>query len=590
MTSVVWGPRSSTKRNSFWLIPPVLVGEPVRVRAFDQIPDRSWLDPAKGKPLTVANFREQAEATFVLPEPLPKAVAIDIDLQLEVDTVRGTGLRLQQLCTVDAAGTLMPIKFARRDVTVTVGPNAGAVIADRPPVELVGKHPLLTLTVAEIRLDAEFLDVTELWWALRTRHRTPTSPQSPGDWYVHPALGGHPDRLRILVATTPGDGPMLWMTWASRAAMGETPKIQPLIFLIAQAWFNGGLGFSHELKAAGLAKAAAAGTPLHAVGRFLLSSVPSAQLDAVRRAVPKLPEDQLWQLATDVLRATVPGMSGMAKGALWPEKLLEFGPPDPATGVRGATDRAVLPLFSDRGHRPAGHEAAADDSGKPLLLVYPIGVSVSKPYASVVQAGLAERMTSLVHTLFSAGAVATTATTPPSRDELILAGHSNGNFYMWPAFSVNGADIVKCIAFDAAEIAIPEAETNLKAIESGIALRGRKPFTLVLVASPNSGGLQAVKDRETKLKEKMKSDPSAKLVILPDINDWAEFWDPKKIRPIGNPTKNPLLRSMLTPWPDDKEVIDAAKQNAWGFLLFHEFAAYGGQSLTKTFFREALDL
>lgn len=582
MSSVVWGPRSSTKRDSFWLLPPVLIGDPVRVRSFDQIPDRSWLDRSKGVQLTVANFREQAEATFVLPDPLPKAVAIDIDLQLEVNSVRGTALRLQQLFTVDAAGTMMPIKYARRDVTVTVAPNAGVTIADRPAVELVGKHPLLTVNTAEIRLDAEFLDVTELWWGLRAGRPTP-SAQPRGDWYVHSALGGHPDRLRILAATTPGKGPMVWMTWAAQGAMAQAQKIQPLIFLIAPAWLNDTLKFAHGLDAGGLTKAATDGRPLLVVGRFLLSTVPSARLDAVRKSTPTLPEDQLWQLATDVLKDTVPGTPKMGKGVLWPEKLLET---DPTTG--GATVRAVLPLLSDIGHRPAGHEAAADDSGTPLVLVYPIAVNLSEPYVFVVQAGLGARMNSLVNMLFSVGAVARTATVAPTTDEMILAGHSSGNSYMWASLNNNGADIVKCIAFDAASVAAPES--HIDEIRNGVQRRNRKPFTLLLVTSPNSyGSLQGLSERITKVESALSGNPSAKLIVLPAKDNQAEFWDPKKIRPATTPTKNPLLRSMLASWPDS-EVTSAAVQAGWGFLFFHEFAAYGGQSLTRTFFREALDL
>ncbi|GAA2086565.1 hypothetical protein GCM10009780_27410 [Actinomadura alba] len=579
---MVWGPRSSTKRDSFWLLPPVLIGDPVRVRAFDRIPDRGWIDPARGVPLTVANFRDRAEATFVLPSPPPAAVAVDIDLRLEVDSVRGSGLRLRQLFTVGATGSLMPSRYVRRDVTVTVAPNAGVTIADRPPVELVGRHPLLTATTNEIRVDAEFLDVTELWWELRARHRTSPPARPRGDWYVHPALGGRPERLRILAATTPGKGPMLWMTWASREAVAPAQKIQPLIFLIAPAWLNGGLGFKQQLSASGLTAAAAGGAPLLAVGRFLLSSVPSARLDAVRKAAPRLSEQELWQLATDVLRATVPGMPGMAKGALWPEKLLET-----AAGG-GATARAVLPLLSDIGHRPAGHEAAADDSGKPLLLVYPVGVDPSEPYVSVQQAGLAERMSSLVGTLFGAGAVASAATAAPVADELILAGHSSGNIAMWASLSNNGADIVKCVAFDAAAEAVPESHTT--EIGTGVARRKGRPVTLVLVTSPNSFGSQkTLTDRMTTVGAAMRANPAAKLVMLPARQDQAEFWDPTKVRPTTAPTKNPLLRSMLAGW-SDAEVTGAARQRGWGFLFFHEFAAYGGQSPTRTFFREALDL
>jgi hypothetical protein len=302
----------------------------------------------------------------------------------------------------------------------------------------------------------------------------------------------------------------------------------------------------------------------------------------VRTAAPRLSEQELWQLATDVLRATVPGVPGMAKGALWPEKLLETAP------AGGATARAVLPLLSDIGHRPAGHEAAADDSGKPLLLVYPVGVNASEPYVSVQRAGLAERMRSLVGTLFGAGAVATTATAAPVADELILAGHSSGNIAMWASLADNGADIVKCVAFDAAADAVPESHTT--EIRTGVTRRKGRPITLVLVTSPNSFGSQeALKNRMTTVGTEMRGNPAAKLVMLPARQDQAAFWDPTKIRPVTTPTKNPLLRSMLAGWPDG-EVTAAAGRRGWGFLFFHEFAAYGGQSLTRTFFREALDL
>jgi len=133
MTSVTWGPRSSARRDSFWLRPPVLVGDPVQVRAFDRIPGSDWLDPATGVRMTVVNFRDGAEATFVLASPQPAAIAIAIDLTLEVDSVRGTGLRLRQLCTVGARGALLPSRYARRDVTVTAVSNAGVTTSDRAP-------------------------------------------------------------------------------------------------------------------------------------------------------------------------------------------------------------------------------------------------------------------------------------------------------------------------------------------------------------------------------------------------------------------------------------------------------------------------
>jgi hypothetical protein len=582
MTSVVWGPRSATRRDSFWLRPPVLVGDPVRVRAFAQVPTRDWLLPTSGQELAVAYFRENAEATFVLPDPPPAAIALDFDLRLEVGSVRGTGLRLRQLCTVGAGGALLPSRYARRDVSVTVVPNKGVTIADRPQVELVGRHPLLSFTTAGVRLDAEFLDVTELWWGLRNARTSPGEPR--GDWYVHPALGGHPDRLRILAATTPGAGPMLWMAWTSQAAAAPAKTIQPLVFIIASAWLNGLQGFAHKLGPEGLITAATSGKPLYSVGRFLLSAVPSAQLDIVRKATPTIPEPDLWQLAVEVLKATVPRVVGMG-GRAWPEVLLEVGPDG------AATVRAVLPLTSDSGHRPAGHEAAADDSGKPLLLVYPVGVNGGEPYASVGRPGLAERMRSLVGTMFSCGAVAGTATVAPATDDLILGGHSNGNGALWVSLAVNGADIAKCMAFDAASPVTPEA--NQENIRIGVEKRGSKPFALILVTSPNSYNTVAdLKARVSNVKLAMRSNPSASLVMLPAEAIQGEFWNPRNAAPTGKPTKNELLRQMLSPWTQ-KEIEDATTPSLrplWGFLFFHEFAAYGGQSLTKTFFREALDL
>lgn len=584
MTSVVWGPRSDlTKRDSFWLRPPVLVGDPVRVRAFARVPTREWLNPATGQPLTVANFRDRAESTFVLPDPLPAAVALDVDLRLEVDSVSGTGLRVRQLCTVGPGGVLLPARFARRDVTVTVVPNKGVTIADKPPVELVGTHPLLSFTTGQVRVDAEFLDITELWWGLRSRQTRSAEPR--GDWYVHPALGGHPERLRYFAATTPGDGPLFWFAWVSQAAAEQAQRVQPLVFLIAPAWLNA--HFAHKLSPAGLTAAVTSGWPLYAVGRFLLSPVPSDRLDAVRRATPPLSEFELWQLAARILRGTVPGMPGM-RTRLWPQVLLKTER-DAEGRLRAAPD-AVLPLQSDLGHRPAGHEAAADGSGKPLLLVYPVGVNPQQPYGSVVRRGLAERMRSLVAAAFGAGAVATAATAAPATDDLILAGHSSGNAQMWISLANNGADIAKCVAFDAAGGATPER--SLTNITTGAARRTPKPLTLVLVTSPNSyGTLVGLGNRVSTVTRALHGNPAARLVVLPEVAVQSEFWNPHKAV-TGASARNPLLGAMLSDWTA-QEVDDATKQgrlSLWGFLFLHEFAAYGGPSLTRTFFREALDL
>jgi hypothetical protein len=88
----------------------------------------------------------------------------------------------------------------------------------------------------------------------------------------------------------------------------------------------------------------------------------------------------------------------------------------------------------------------------------------------------------------------------------------------------------------------------------------------------------------------MTANKAAKVVLLPALADQSEFWDPKRIRPTSAPTKNPLLRSMLAAWPDSEVKEAAAHPGDWNFLFFHEFTAYGGQSLTRTFLREALDL
>jgi hypothetical protein len=90
----------------------------------------------------------------------------------------------------------------------------------------------------------------------------------------------------------------------------------------------------------------------------------------------------------------------------------------------------------------------------------------------------------------------------------------------------------------------------------------------------------------------MRGNPASKVVVLPAEAIQTEFWNPHNAVPAGGPTKNPLLRAMLAPW-SNAEVEDATtpgNRRFWTFLLFHEFAAYGGQSLTRTFFREALDL
>lgn len=576
---MVWGPRSATRRDSPWLLPPVLLGNPVGVRAFRQVPTRDWLVPTSGEHLPVAHFFEHAESTFVLPTPLPAAVALDFDLRVGVGGATGSGLRLRQLFTVGPGGSLMPSRYARRDVTATAVPHKGVALTDKPLVELVGTHPLLSVTSEGVKVDAEFLDVTELWWGLRNAQAAVDEPR--GDWYTHPALGGHPERLRALAATTPGKGPSFWLVWASRAAAGQARKVQPLVFLIAPAWLNDGQRFAHEPTPAGLVKAAGSGKPMYAVGRFLLSPVLPDRLDAARKATPPIPEQHLWQLARDVLKQTMP----VRGGGTWPEKLLEVAPGG------GATPRAVLPLHTDLGHRPAGHEAAADDSGKPLLLVYPVGVDGVNPYASVTRPGLAERMRSMVGAMFGAGAVAVEATAAPAMDDLVLAGHSGGNGILWGALAANGSDVAKCVTFDAASVATPE--NNLDSIRAGVAKRGTKPFSLVLVTSTNSYGTPAdLATRVSKVRAALRGDPAAMLVVLPAETAQAAFWNPANAAPSGSATANPLLRAMLAPWSDAE--IHAAttpgNRRFWNFLFFHEFAAYGGQSPTRTFFREALDL
>ena len=594
MTTVTWGPRSSTNRGSFWLKPPVLtdVVDPVRVRVFDSVPSgNGWLRPQAGTELVVAVFRDRAEATFVLPSPRPKAVVVEVNLQLEVRSIRQSGLRLWQLFTVDAGGALLYAKYSRREVDVAVKPNAGVTITDRagaPTTELVGLHPLLAIGADAIHVDAEFLDVTHLWWASR---KAATAAVGRGDWYTHPALGGHPERMRVFAATSPTSSPMLWFTFSSTGAMATTGTLQPLVFFIAPAWLNGTVKFDHTLDAEGFAHAAEQSGALYAVGRFLLSPVSSASIGAVQKATPPISLMDLWQLAADIRPAMIPNMPGMSPGGLWPDKLLEIGPDG-----RNATAHAVLPLHSDIGHRPAGHEVAADSSGKPLVLVYPLLTSHGAN-AGAEAAGLAGRMKSLMLALYAGGGAAVTSTAAPEMAELTLAGHSSGGTPLWSAFANNGANVVKCIGVDAAgSFGQPSRpEDRLEDIKKGVAARQNKPVTFVLICSTASGGPAVIKDRVTVLEPILKKSGS-RLVILPATADQAEFWDPTKVRPptlAGQSpptTKNPVLRSMLTAW-SDKEVRNAAKQpDSWSFLFFHEFAAYGGRSTGTTFFREALDL
>src|SRR5262249_27546964 len=60
-----------------------------------------------------------------------------------------------------------------------------------------------------LAINAEFVDATELWWAIH---------KEEWNWYLNPALRGRPEHLRVL-AWTGGGLPMIWFAVVPDAAL-----------------------------------------------------------------------------------------------------------------------------------------------------------------------------------------------------------------------------------------------------------------------------------------------------------------------------------------------------------------------------------
>ena len=154
---------------------------------------------------------------------------LDFDLLCTVAGQSANVLSFKQLFAISspspiltgtASGALMPLQYSIQDVVLTPSANGPIRVKGSSPIgwrTAVGLHPLLSFSgINRFTVNAEFVDVTELWWKVH--------PDTNWGWYWHPDLKSRQEHLRVL-AWTGGGNPMIWFVVIPDAAVPLKTKI-----------------------------------------------------------------------------------------------------------------------------------------------------------------------------------------------------------------------------------------------------------------------------------------------------------------------------------------------------------------------------
>jgi hypothetical protein len=622
--TVDWGARSQALQAklstasgpSFLIASPG--GSPVTIGLVADADLPSW-DTATTTSVAVTRKGTDTKVKATFP-PLVGPAANHLNVRLDFSlTVTAGGqsavvLSFSQLLLLDSSNALTAQQCAIDNTFLTPGANGpvkgSPAGAPAPPVHRTfpGAHALVTIsqapgpavgTTATVFVNAEFVDLTLLWWALR---------KDGLNWYLNPDLPkpGRQANLRVL-GWSGGGNPMLWFAVIpDAAALSIGAGTEDLVFLRPQAGIN---SFAYPPTAAGLAdtrhdsSSPVAGT-LYVLGRYLLSPIPADQLATVaaKKSVQQI------ELMADQVQLS----SGTAVTAPSPTDPMTI-----ATGFPGS-------------FRPVGMEGAFNSAGGSRVLLLPLAAGdTAAPYEGATIAGLKATSHSAVATLWSAGAVDTSGTAVPSLDarEIWLGGHSGGNMSMWQSAQNNKADISRIITFDASPWS-----GNL---QGGIGVLGQvnkartgagKSLDVFAIVSPNlSQGKKGITpagkpflglDDDTDLQLRK---TGASITVLPDFSRRESFWNPLPAPAVGSPKT--FVQYLLSQWTDAGTTINAVTPPAppattpptpppdwigtsagtpstWRFLFFHETAMDGGDLVAgatptssptvKTFFEQAL--
>jgi hypothetical protein len=572
------GLRQKVSGPSFWLMPatsPVQFGIVPADRAAD------WA-AATTIPLGVTTDTNNLSASVTIPDG-PVQARLDFNLIAAAGGNTATVLSFKQLFTVVAAsppasGTLLPSQFAIDDVVLTPTPN-GPVKVKGPSATgrriMVGLHPLLSLSAyGKYSVNAEFVDVTELWWKVH--------PDSTWGWYRNPLLKGRQEHLRAL-ASTSGGNPMIWFAAVPDALVGGGGSSAPtapssgagaadIVFFRPPPGSN---AFPYAPTKQGFEAGQHDDTTMVNLARYLLSPVADAQLSSLQAAGIRTPELLTDRIQPKALSPSVQPVNPMSLMKLFDAK-----------GVRPEA-------FTDgraNAFRPVGLENALQQSGGEHVLLLPLGFEASTGdpkrgvpgnpqggYEAAERPQLKTTVASAVNVLWSINALGRDRNTAPNTSDrqLWVAGHSEGNRSVWRTLQSNLGDVDRIVSFDSDTLA-----DGIDAMRTAGKRRKKdQPMHAFVVITPNNGdatGLSVSRDEDLR---RLRKD-NVLVTMLPGFDEREQYWH---LNP--PPIVNPYLLFLLDKWnvPVNKTtsmtLLDAATATPqdWNFLFFHELAVFGGQ-------------
>ncbi|MFM9700605.1 hypothetical protein [Streptomyces europaeiscabiei] len=200
----------------------------VALTALDARELHTWSDPAVGRPCATAGTPSHTESSFTVPDTAA-ALRLTFSVRLRMGGRDEEALTVTQRLTVGAQGRLVPDAYEVPRYRLTVFDRGGkAEVTQKVPTwspgrgvrSFFGHHPLLNVTGGStVEVDTEFLDVTNLWWALHFRICPNNIEAGFNPWYLEPTANPRPARLRVLFNTRVT--PVLWFATLPEAAGGQ---------------------------------------------------------------------------------------------------------------------------------------------------------------------------------------------------------------------------------------------------------------------------------------------------------------------------------------------------------------------------------
>jgi hypothetical protein len=484
-----------------------------------------------------------------------------------------------------SASALVPVQFSFSDAILVASPQGPRRVKGPSPNgrrTAVGLHPLLSRTgSASFSVNAEFVDVTELWWRVH--------PDTTWGWYWHPDTKGRQQHLRVL-AWTGGGSPMIWFAAIPDAAVASSPgntqqlstekpqggpqAAADIVFIRPPPGSN---SFPYSPDKSGFEAKQHDDTTLVNLSRYLLAPVSEQTFQALKAAGLRSAEllaDQVQPKAVAPKIAPADPMSLM--------KLLD------SSGI------ARKDAFTDgraNAFRPVGLEAAVNRAGTAHVLFLPLGFSASTGdptrgirgnpqggYEALAVSDLKLTIQSALATLWNVNAIGRDKSVPPQTRgrELWVAGHSEGNRTVWNCLAGNGKDIDRVVSFDSDTL----GEGIARLEQAGQKRPPDKPLHAFVVLTPNNGDVNGLPDSvDIKLRTLRKR--NVLVTVLPAFDERAKYWH---INP--PPVNNAYLKFLLEKWSvpaqpgaGSKTLLDLSASNPgnWNFLFFHELAVFGGE-------------